>query len=376
MASPALILSALPGEGWVLRLDGEGLISDLRLLRSGDPPTAGDVWLARVQSFVAGLGACFLDLGAGRPGFLPVPKGSRPPTDGAAVVVRVTRAEAEGKGPRLRLLQQAAPPGLRPPCRLTTAPDWAVWLDDGEAVADAAGLDLLPPERRAEAELRPGPLIDAALHAQIEALLAPRVGLAGGGALWIEPVRTLTAIDLDVGRAAAGPGGAARILRERVLAGLTEVARQVRLRDLSGRLVIDLPVERGASWRQEAVAALTAALAVDEAPTQVYPLRASGLLEFTRQRRRPPLHERLMRRSDALGGGWVPTAETVAFALLRRVRDATPTQRPGLRVSSAVADALAGPAAAALAWVEGRRGAALPVERVPGLEDHASEVRS
>ncbi|MFD1381422.1 ribonuclease E/G [Fodinicurvata halophila] len=201
----------------------------------------------------------------------------------------------------------------------------------------------------------PAALFDDGLEAEIEALLLPEVRLAGGGGLLIEPVRTLTAIDVNSGRQ-DGRGGARRKALEVNLEAAAEIARQVDLRDLSGRIVVDFLEMAGKRERDQLMEALRAAVADDPEPVQVQPLRGSGLAELTRRRSRPPLHEVLCAPVGLGGCGWAKSAATRAFELVRAL-DARPAgATPRVRVTPAVAAALAGPAADALARLEERRG--------------------
>jgi ribonuclease G len=83
-------------------LTEDGRLVELRVGRTGDPAPSGSLHLGRVLSVDPALDAAFVDLGLGRPGLLPLrDAGKASPSDGETVLVQVTRAATEEKGPRL-----------------------------------------------------------------------------------------------------------------------------------------------------------------------------------------------------------------------------------------------------------------------------------
>ena len=394
------LVSALPGEVRAARLDHAGRLTDLLIDRAGAgqaagqeagqgggegayTPEAGDLVLGRVRKLDPGLGAAFVDIGAARPAFLPLHGQKARPAEGEALALRVARAASASKGAKVKPAPGAAvPSGLKPPAVLARAAAARLpGLAEGDTLvpenADAEAwlrtrLDL-EPSLEVQRHRGPGPLFNDDLEAEIDGLLGPQVELPGGGRLWIEPVRALTAIDLD-SASRWQPGAPQDLALEIDRVAVPEVARQIRLRGLSGLILVDfLELERK-SDREALLAELRAALAEDPEPVQVVALRASGLAELTRRRARPPLHEVLCRRAGADGGGWAPTPLTEAFRLLRRL--AASPAAPGLetRLAPQVAAALRGPAAEALAALERRRGHAVTLTQEPGRGLDESEI--
>lgn len=384
-----LLVTALPGETRVARLDGDRLV-DLAIARGGCAAQAGDLYAGRVAAVDRGLQAAFVELGGPRPGFLPLAEAPAGLSEGTRLVVRVTRAGAADKGPRLtarpgRLPEDLAVAPAGPPGLLRAAddpvsaalalapPPEAIVVDDPALFARlSAELAARPALRDALAlDSDPRPLFErAGVEALIEDLLQPRVALAGGGDLLIEPVRSLTAIDVN---------GGARDARDRLGLGLeaaAEIARQIRLRRLSGLIVVDFVAPREAAARRRIVAALADGLADDPQPHRVSPMRRSGLVEITRRRAGPALHEVLTEPCGLGGGGRVKSAATLAFAALRALRReaaANPGRRPALVAPPAVIRALTeGPAAAARAALEARLGLALTLHA--GAADAEPEV--
>ena len=385
--SAELIVSALPGETRAVVLR-DGVPEDLLIFRDDIPAQRGDRFLARVGRFDKGLDGAFVDLGLERDGLLPRREmvGDIPP-EGTAVLVTVVRAPAAGKGARVSARKVPAgtdpPAGLKAPARLPSGTGPLATLIEGAGVSKVVADDatLLP---RLKAEIGGAadefvlhsaatPLFEArGLETQIDALLQPRVDCAEGPFLLIEPVQTLTAIDVNAGRH-DGRGGAARQAREVNLAALPQIARQLRLRALSGLIVVDFLAMPKPEDRKAVAAALRQAVAADSEPCQVFGLSPSGLLEMTRRRSRAPLHEVLCRPCGLGGGGWEKTPETLAYEALRHLaaaaRGKAVTQFT-LKVAPPLARALDGGQAAALAAVEQRLGGRIAVAADPLIESY------
>ena len=137
-----------------------------------------------------------------------------------------------------------------------------------------------------------GAAFDADLAARIAALADPVVDLPGGARLSIHPTPALTAIDVDAGSATAArtPKAAAQLALNRVI--LPALATEIRLRNLSGAILVDLaglPARR----REALAPDLTAALADDPLHPHLLGFTRLGLAEIVRQRIHPPLHELL-----------------------------------------------------------------------------------
>ncbi|MBM3645950.1 MAG: ribonuclease E [Alphaproteobacteria bacterium] len=136
---------------------------------------------------------------------------------------------------------------------------------------------------------------------QIEAALAPRIVLDSGVELLFEPGETLVAIDVDSASAGGRQGRAPRRAVDVNMEAVPEIARQLRLRNLAGTVVVDFVNMRSAFDRDKVQAALAAELARDPASAQVYGFTRLGLCELTRARRGPPLARQLeaLDREDA-----------------------------------------------------------------------------
>jgi len=383
--SAELIVSALPGEtrAAVLR---DGGLQDLFILRDDSPAEVGDTFLARVQRFDKGLDAAFVELGLERAGLLPRREmaGDIPP-EGTALVVTVIRAPSADKGARVSAKRvgekSGQAQGRKAPGRLPGGAGPLATLIEQSAVSTVQADDAALLQRLKTGAGGGGcgftlhtaatPLFEASeLEDQVEVLLQPRAECEGGGYLLIEPVQTLTAIDVNTGRH-DGRGGGGAVAREVNLAAVPEIARQLRLRALSGLIVIDFLAMPKPEDRKAVAAALRRAVADDPEPCQVFGLSPSGLLEMTRRRGRAPLHELLCRPCGLGGRGWEKTPATLAYEALRHLAAAArgkAVSEVTLKVAPPLAAALQGDQAAALAAVEQRLGRQVEVESDPLIE--------
>lgn len=196
---------------------------------------------------------------------------------------------------------------------------------------------------------------------QIALALASEVPLAGGGRILFGETPALTAIDVDTG--ARDEGGKEETALRTNLAAAAEIARQVRLRNLAGLLVVDVVAMRRKPNQAQVLSAFRAAFRGDPRQAQVVGYSRHGLLEITRRRLREPLARILQETCPTCGGsGRVAGPATVAFEALRvvaREASAQPGVRLALAAHPAVIDTLHGPARGALQEVEARLGRAL-----------------
>ncbi|MFY9552095.1 MAG: Rne/Rng family ribonuclease, partial [Thermoanaerobaculia bacterium] len=123
------------------------------------------------------------------------------------------------------------------------------------------------------------------VEAEIEDALKSRVTLASGGSLVIHQTEALVAIDVNTGRF-VGKDDLEETVFAANLEAAREVARQIRLRDLGGLLVVDFIDMEDPEHRQELFQTFEAELARDRARTRVLQISEFGLIEITRQRSR------------------------------------------------------------------------------------------
>lgn len=150
------------------------------------------------------------------------------------------------------------------------------------------------------------------LEEQIDEALAGSIALSSGAVLHIDETKAMTVIDVDSGQARLeGVGAKAeRSLLKVNLDAVPEIARQIRLRNIGGIVVVDFIDLRSRELRQQVVEALRQAVAADPHPVWVGAMSRLGLLELTRQRRGAALAVRLMQDCGTCGRNHhVPRAE-------------------------------------------------------------------
>jgi ribonuclease E len=121
------------------------------------------------------------------------------------------------------------------------------------------------------------------VHEQLHKALDRKVWLPSGGSLIIERTEALTVVDVNTGKN-VGSSSLEETVFENNLEAAEEIARQLRLRDIGGIIVIDFVDMEVKSNRASVLAAFKAALARDKTPTQVYEISELGLVEMTRKR--------------------------------------------------------------------------------------------
>ncbi len=292
-----LLVSASPGEARVAAIVADRL-TDYAIWRPGAAAEVGDLHRGRILARVSSMAGAFVALD-GAEGFLPDSEGGSDCGSGAVLGVRITRAAQGGKGPRLSARLEPAEReliGSGPPRRLRAGPgagarQAAPYPEAQVLVDDAALAARLRPLLGARLRLVSA-AFDAEIEAEVAALADSEVELPGGGRLSIVPTPALVAIDLD-----AGSLTAERQTRARAQTGwnrglFAALARQIRLRNLGGAIVVDLA---GMAARKRAALApdLAAALAGDPLGPRLLGFTALGLAEILRPRVHPPLHEML-----------------------------------------------------------------------------------
>ncbi|MDA8392248.1 MAG: Rne/Rng family ribonuclease [Actinomycetota bacterium] len=121
------------------------------------------------------------------------------------------------------------------------------------------------------------------VHEQLHKALERKVWLPSGGSLIIERTEALTVIDVNTGKNVGSSNLEETVYRNNLEAA-EEIARQLRLRDIGGIIVIDFIDMEVRSNRDDVVAALRGALAREKTRTQVFEISDLGLVEMTRKR--------------------------------------------------------------------------------------------
>lgn len=154
---------------------------------------------------------------------------------------------------------------------------------------------------------------------EIQRALRKEVPLKSGGYLIVDQTEAMTTIDVNTG----GYLGT-RNLEETVyrtnLEAAQAAARQLRLRNLGGIIIIDFIDMTDEEHKRQVLRMLEKGLLRDHAKTTVYPMSALGLVEMTRKRTTESLERQLCEPCPACGGrGTVKTAETVTYEIFREI---------------------------------------------------------
>ncbi|HUP18542.1 MAG TPA: Rne/Rng family ribonuclease, partial [Gemmatimonadota bacterium] len=165
------------------------------------------------------------------------------------------------------------------------------------------------------------PLFDAmGVEPEIEVAMTREVRLKSGGSIVVEPTEALTSIDVNTGRYTGKKDPEATILRTNTEAA-REIARQLRLRDIGGIIVIDFIDMELAANRKKVLHELKSWLGRDRAKTRAFEVSDLGLIEMTRQRRRPSLLQTATEAcEECASAGRVLTFSALARKIERQLR--------------------------------------------------------
>lgn len=244
----------------------------------------------------------------------------------------------------------------------------AILVDDAETLNRlAAGLKTLAPELATLPRHHPGPAPLFRRHdveMQIDEALSQRVRLPGGGVLIIDELAAMTVIDVDMA-AQESPGGQEDAALAANFQAASEIARQLRLRDIGGIAVVDFLRVGSGDNRRRVVETLRRLCSGDPQQVDVLGMTPAGLVELTRRRGRPSLAKLLVGNPLAAG-----------FALLRAAlaeTAATPGRKLSARTAPSVVKALE-KERATLEHVRARIGAGLELHADPAQPDRRFEI--
>jgi ribonuclease E len=164
---------------------------------------------------------------------------------------------------------------------------------------------------------------------QIESAYARQVNLPSGGAIVIDHTEALVSIDVNSARATKG-GDIEETAYRTNLEAADEVARQARLRDLGGLIVIDFIDMESQKNQREVENRLRDALHHDRARVQMGKISRFGLMELSRQRLQPSLGETSHQPCPRCGGtGHIRGAESTALHILRILQEEAMKENTG-----------------------------------------------
>ena len=376
-----LFIECGPGEARAALVEG-GVLRDLLILRRTDGPRYAELYRGRISHIEHGIDAAFVEIGSGLPGFLPLSGPSRRLAEGAPIAVSIEAESAGGKGPRVAVVDaaDANPPHTRESevAAVLRAFDLRSF---GRIVADGPGclarvravLRDIAPDAAERVEGHGGAVPAFEVHGieeLIERALAPTIELGSGLRLHFGTLEALSAVDVDAASFAPRQGGRAKALAAN-LAVAGEIARQIRLRNLSGLILVDFIRMKDTAERKQVSEAVSALAATDPVPCHVHGFTRAGLLELTRERRRRPVADVLMEPAQPRR----KSAETIARAALREAMRSVPRGAPVLVASPDVIRWLETAGQGDLAECEGFLHSALKLRADPALARDKFEVR-
>lgn len=157
------------------------------------------------------------------------------------------------------------------------------------------------------------------IEEQIESIYRNRVNLPSGGSIVIDPTEALISIDVNSGRGRLGKDVESMAFNTNKEAA-KEIARQLRLRDIGGLVVIDFIDMKDRKHNREVEKLLREEMKKDRAKTDVSTLSKFGLLELSRQRLRPSIESKTYQSCPYCGGrGTVMSVESAAVSVMRRI---------------------------------------------------------
>jgi ribonuclease E len=215
------------------------------------------------------------------------------------------------------------------------------------------------------------------LEKQLETIYDRKVPLKSGGSIVVDPTEALVSVDVNSGRATRGRDMEETAFRTNLEAA-EEVARQLRLRDLGGLIVIDFIDMWERKHKQEVERALRNALKRDKARVEIGKISSFGLLELSRQRLRPAVSGRTFTLCTHCGGtGLVKSIEAAALAVLRKIQAGLAKggcTQVKAELPEEVATYLLNQKRAELFRLERQYGLKIQIIGLPGLLSHISNV--
>jgi ribonuclease G len=204
--------------------------------------------------------------------------------------------------------------------------------------------------KRVKLYTRDEPILEAyGVQAEIDKAIKPRVWLRSGGYLVINQTEALVSIDVNTGKFVGR--GATRLedtITRTNMEAVEEIARQIRLRDLGGIIVLDLIDMEERRNRQRVMTQLQDALRHDKSPTKVLSFNDFGLVIMTRKRVKQSLERTLCTPClYCQGAGLVKSPQTICYEILEQARRLGREGESGkrqamLRINPEVAKALRG----------------------------------
>lgn len=228
-----------------------------------------------------------------------------------------------GKSKDIRVLYRDLPLYLRAVRDLITPGIEKIRIDSREAFDEIAGFiqDFIP-DFRDRLELYTGerPIFDLyGIDDEIDKALGRQVKLKSGGDLIIDQTEAMTTIDVNTGAFLGTKSHAETVLKTNLEAA-TSIARQLRIRNLGGLIILDFIDMEDPEHQRQVLRTLTKALEKDHARTMVTGISELGLVEMTRKRTRESLGQILCSACPVCEGrARLKTPETICYEIFREI---------------------------------------------------------
>lgn len=241
-------------------------------------------------------------------------------------------------------------------------------------------LNTLAPELRPRVKLykeKEPIFVHYGIEAEIERALRRKVWLPKGGYIGIDATEALTTIDVNSGKFTSTKRLEDTVLRTN-LEACDEIARQLRLRDIGGIIVIDFIDMDNAAHRRQVTTRLKTALEADRMKTRIMHITRLGLIEMTRKRTGQSLAKQLQVNCPCCEGtGKILSPEAVATRLAEALRQTSLDANVRailVRANSQVARQLIGEQGGIIAETEKRLGKNLYVRGDEGMHPESYEI--
>lgn len=215
------------------------------------------------------------------------------------------------------------------------------------------------------------------IEAQIDRVYDRQVELPSGGHIVIDPTEALTAVDVNSGRSTRAATQEETALNTNMEAA-QEVARQLRLRDLGGLVVVDFIDMRASKNQRKVEKAVKDSMKIDKARSTIGRISPNGLLEINRQRIQQALQLRTHRPCPTCNGlGRLPSQEMVSLSLIRRIEAQAASgtiQGVRIRLHPELADSMQNHYRKELASLEEEFDLQIEVIAAPGLHRPEEQV--
>ncbi len=249
-----------------------------------------------------------------------------------------------------------------------------VLVDDKETYSKVkAYMKVISPryQRRVKLYKDPLPIFDKYdIERQIETIFSNHVDLKSGGSIVINPTEALTSIDVNSGRGMLGKDLETMAFRTNMEAA-REIARQIRLRDMGGLIVIDFIDMKDKAHIRSVEKLLREEFKKDRARIDMTHISKFGLLELTRERLRPSIELRRYETcSHCQGRGLVQSVEAASISVLRRLSvglSSKDVDRVEARLPLDVATYLQNKKRRELAGLESRYGVEIHIQADPTM---------